>query len=147
MLLSVAVSVPPAEPVITLDEAKRHLRVDGDDEKELIEGLIAAAVGYLDGPDGVLGRALAPQTIVAVFDGPGPHRLPVEPVISSEAVTVDGITTITFEAGYPEGVPAPIKQAALLMIGDHYENREMAAEKWQPTRAFERLLTPWRRWV
>lgn len=147
MLLSAAVSVPPAEPFITLEEAKRHLRVDGPDDDSLIEGLIAAAIGYLDGLDGVLGRALAPQTIVAVFEGEGPHRLPLEPVISVEAVAVDGITTVTFDAGYPDGVPQPIKQAALLMIGDLYENREMAAEKWQPTRAFDRLLTPWRRWV
>lgn len=147
MLISIAVVEPPTRRVVSLEDAKEHLKVDGDDEDFLIQGLIDAAMGYLDGPDGVLGRALAPQTIVAVFDGPGPHRLPIEPVISAEAVTADGITTVTFEAGYPAGVPGPIKQAALLMIGDLYENREMGAEKWQPTRAFERLLTPWRRWV
>ena len=147
MLVSAVVTVPPTTPVVTLDEAKQHLRVLHDDDDLMIQQLIDTAVGYLDGPDGVLGRALAPQTIVAVFDGPGPHRLPVEPVLDAASVELDGITTVTFTAGYPDGVPAQIRQAALLMIGDLHENRELSVEKWQPTRAFERLLTPFRRWV
>ena len=53
---------PPAAPVISRDEAKLHLRVDGDDEDGLIDGLIDAALSYLDGYAGILGRCLVNQT-------------------------------------------------------------------------------------
>lgn len=38
--------VPPAEPVISLDQAKAYLRVDGTEDDKLVEGLIAAAEAY-----------------------------------------------------------------------------------------------------
>jgi uncharacterized phiE125 gp8 family phage protein len=52
----------PAAPVVTRQEAKRHLRLDGDEEDELVDGLIAAAMGLLDGWSGTLGRCLINQT-------------------------------------------------------------------------------------
>jgi uncharacterized phiE125 gp8 family phage protein len=52
----------PSTPVISLDEAKLHLRVEGTDEDTLVEGLIAAALGLLDGYAGILGRCLIHQT-------------------------------------------------------------------------------------
>lgn len=52
----------PDDPVITLEDMKAHLRVDHDDEDDLIESLIAAAVQNLDGRDGWLGRALVSQS-------------------------------------------------------------------------------------
>lgn len=139
---------PPTDQVVTLAEAKLHLRVDGEDEDSLIQGLIDAAVAYLDGADGVLGRALAPQEWEVVFCGSAPGVLPLVPVINSEVpVTADGETTVRFRAGYPDGVPAPIKAAILLHVGTLYHNREQEADKWQPTRAYEALLAPHRRWI
>lgn len=143
---SIVMTVPPTSQVVTLAEAKQHLRVTHDDEDLLIQGLIDAAVGYLDGLDGVLGRALAPRTYVAVYDTAETYRLPIGPIIESAIVDLDGTSTITFTAGHPEGVPYPIKQAVLLHIGTLYENREQSAEKWTPTRAYETLLTPYRAW-
>lgn len=52
---------PPAVPLLSLEEAKVHCRVDADDEDGLIEGLIAAATDHLDGWSGILGRCLVNQ--------------------------------------------------------------------------------------
>ena len=49
---------PPTVEPITLDEAKLHLRVEGDDEKALIETLIAAARRQAES---YMGRALISQ--------------------------------------------------------------------------------------
>ncbi len=149
MLLRVELVTPPSDAVVSLSEAKEHLRISHDDEDGLIAGLIDAATVYLDGLDGVLGRALGPQTWLAVFtEGSRTDCLPIGPVISREApVTVDGETSVQFVAGYEDGIPAPIKAAILLHIGTLYQNREQDADKWVPTRAYEALLTPYRRWV
>jgi uncharacterized phiE125 gp8 family phage protein len=62
MKLRPVLITPPAEQVITLIEAKAHLRVDYDDDNTLIEAIVQAATDYLDGYNGVLGRCLVTQT-------------------------------------------------------------------------------------
>lgn len=58
----------PAEPVLSLAEAREHLDIDTEgspptsDHDELIEKLVAAATAELDGLDGWLGRALVTQS-------------------------------------------------------------------------------------
>lgn len=52
---------PPAAAPVQISAAKAFLRVDGADEDLLIMNLIAAAVDYLDGRTGVLGRCLVTQ--------------------------------------------------------------------------------------
>lgn len=59
--------VTPPEPVVSLEEAKEHLRVDGPDEDDLILAYIAAATGHIDGPDGWLGRSIGVQTLEMRF--------------------------------------------------------------------------------
>lgn len=83
---------PPTVPVVTLSQAKEALRLDGDDENALVESLIAAAVGSLDGPDGTLGRALAPQTLDLRLQGfgCGSIRLPLPPCASVVSIKVTG---------------------------------------------------------
>lgn len=138
----------PTADVVSLLEAKLHLRVDGDDEDDLIQGLIDAAVSYLDGADGVLGRALAPQDWEVVFCGDTAGELPLVPVISQQPpVTLAGETTVRFRAGYEDGVPASIRAAILMHIGSMYQDREREAEDWKPTKAYEALLAPHRRWI
>ena len=50
----------PAD-LLTLVEAKQHLRVDHSDEDTLITALISSVSDALDGPDGKCGHALVPQ--------------------------------------------------------------------------------------
>ena len=61
--MSIIVIDPPEDLVVSLEEAKVHLRVDHDDDDDYIEALIAAATATIDGPDGWLGRALVEQTL------------------------------------------------------------------------------------
>lgn len=84
--MSVKVIVPP-EPIVDMDTAKAHLRVDGTYDDAYIEALIAAATGWIDGPGGGwLGRALGRQTLEMSLCswGSGPICLPYPPVISVE---------------------------------------------------------------
>jgi uncharacterized phiE125 gp8 family phage protein len=81
----------PAELPVTLAEAKAHLRVDGADDDTLIAGLLAAAVGHLDGAEGLLGRALVEQQWTLVLDAfpasaEKPVRIPLPPLVSVAAV-------------------------------------------------------------
>lgn len=78
--MTVVVITPP-DPLVSLDEAKAHLR-DPEGEDSLIEGYIAAASAWIDGPAGWLGRSIGEQTLelrTNVFSGCA--RLPYGPVI------------------------------------------------------------------
>lgn len=82
-------------------------------------------------------RANAAGSILYACDGEWPDTLDDEP----EAVRIE------FTAGYAT-VPAAIKHAALLMVGDWYRNREDATEMKLATlpRGAEALLMPYRFW-
>lgn len=76
----------PASPVVTLADLKAHLRVDHGDEDVLIASLEAAAVAYLDGYGGILGRAIKQQVWRWEVSAWGVHDLPL-PDVSAVAVT------------------------------------------------------------
>jgi len=61
-MLAPVLVTPPAVELISIDEAKAQLNVDHADDDALIKAIIEAAVSYLDGWSGVMGRALAAQT-------------------------------------------------------------------------------------
>lgn len=87
------VVVEPPEPAVTLAEAKAHLRVDTSGEDAYIEGLIAAAQGWIDGPEGWLGRAIGVQTLEVRMSGfpGGVIALPYRPAIETTRIAyVDG---------------------------------------------------------
>lgn len=85
--------ITPPEDVVTLDEVKAHLKLDENDEDTFLEGALAGVIAHLDGPDGILGRALGQQTLELRTDCFWNARvsrhllLPCRPVISVEAVT------------------------------------------------------------
>lgn len=88
----VIVTVPP-ERVVSVDVAKQHLRVDGDDDDFLIGAFIDAATAHIDGPDGWLGRAIGVQTLEAGLDGfvCDPITLPYPPTLSVIGIVYDDI--------------------------------------------------------
>lgn len=86
-----------------LQVAKQHLRVEHGDDDLLITGLIRAAEAYLDGRDGVLGRALLTQTWRIETEGPddtGSVLLDLGPVVSVSAVTLLADDTPTAWTGW-----------------------------------------------
>lgn len=93
---SLTILTPP-EPVVSLEQAKQHLRVEADDDDVLIATYLAAATQQLDAPHGWLGRAIGVQTIearAAYFDLPE-WTLPCPPVIEVDQISyVDPTGTV-----------------------------------------------------
>lgn len=155
---------PPAAEPVTLQAAKAHLRVDGDDEDARISDLISAARRHVEE---ATGRALLEQGWRIVRDSVAPAgivRLEPQPVRSVDAVTLraaDGTATvlsaddyvvdlassrlrisagglrpfgghqveIDITAGYgteATDVPAPLRQAILMLVAHWYQHREAA---------------------
>ena len=88
MLLPVRTVAPTATPVTTT-QLKTHLNVAADDmaQDAYIASLGAAAVSYVDGHAGVLGRALVTQTWTQAFPGFSIClRLPVGDVIAISSI-------------------------------------------------------------
>lgn len=100
------VVIEPPEPLVSLELAKAHLRVDDDDSNILIGAYIAAVSEHLDGPDGWLGRAIGEQTLewtTAGFPATTYLRLPFEPVQTIESVHYvndAGVDTVWPDADY-----------------------------------------------
>lgn len=161
--MSIAVITPP-KPIVSLQQAKQHLRVEDSGEDAYISGLIEAAIGHIDGPHGWLGLALGEQVIEATLcsrEWSCRRRVPIGPLqeILTETPSADTRSVVVrYRAGHPfsgEGshlassVPAPIRQAILLMVGDLYANREsnsvgVAAHVVEMPTTVERLLLPYR---
>lgn len=112
--MRVAVVNPP-QPVVTLDDAKEHLKVDGDDDNALIESMVAAATAHIDGPDGWLGRALGVQTLEAYLPAPTFDRilhLPFPPVVEVVQVAArDGVSWSVVDSAAYEVRGAEVWQA------------------------------------
>jgi uncharacterized phiE125 gp8 family phage protein len=78
--------ITPPEPIVTWAEAKAHLRLDSDFEQDLVEGYIAAATAWIDGPEGWLGRSIGVQTLELTDCAFGNDALPYGPIVSIESI-------------------------------------------------------------
>jgi uncharacterized phiE125 gp8 family phage protein len=123
----------PADPVITLEEARLHLRVEPvgsppvHEEDELITAAISSSTQELDGVDGWLGRALVTQKWKLVLpgfpDGCGRYgliRLPLTsaaPVTSPPTQLVDSITYVA-----SDGTVTVLDAAAYRVLGEFDPN-------------------------
>ncbi|KQP21635.1 head-tail connector protein [Methylobacterium sp. Leaf100] len=99
---------PAGAEVVTLEEAKLHMRVDTDDEDALISGLIRTATMKLDGRHGRLGRCLiAQQYRLSLSSFLDEIALPLPPVRS-----VDRIDYVD-----PAGMPRTLDTDAYRVAG------------------------------
>lgn len=173
--------------IVSLDEAKAHLRVLIPDDDALITGIIRAAVQHVEGlcqswiGTEVQGVAIFNQwptldadffykyyvrlanvksiDTVKYYNGSEMTTLPgVESSVNSLPAVVivtqmpvllrrlDNIE-ITFKAGY-DTIPAPLKQAILILIGSMYEMRqtEIVGTTISQTKvlAIENLIRPYK---
>jgi uncharacterized phiE125 gp8 family phage protein len=87
-----ALITAPTDAVLTRPVVKQHLRIDFDDDDDLIDALILAVVAQIDpAAGGWLGRALRPQTWELRLHG-FPNRgiqLPFPPLISVSSLKYD----------------------------------------------------------
>ena len=97
--MNIELVAPPAQRVLTLDEVKAHLRVQHNAEDGLIASLMLAAEQYLDGRNGILGRALVEQQYrLYLREWPtGQQKLPFPPlmnVLSISYIDENGIEDV-----------------------------------------------------
>lgn len=97
-----------ASEVVTLDEAKAHLRVTHDDDNDYISTLIDAAVEFASV---ATGRVLGEREYEAIFDGFPPGRIvisvaPLQSVEAIEYVDTQGVTQ-TYSPYRAFGLNAP----------------------------------------
>lgn len=82
--------VEAPERIVSLEEAKAHLRVTGAADDNLIGIFLDAAQGKIDGPKGWLGRSLGAQTLeLALCEFPHCIVLPFGPVTSVVSIKYD----------------------------------------------------------
>lgn len=111
---------PPVALPVSLEEAKKHCRVEAEDTDEdtLIEGLIAGAVDLLDGPSGILGRAIVTQVwLLELPSFPDVISLPIEPV-QSVAVSYwdsDGVEQALSAEAY-DLINAPSRRTQMKLV-------------------------------
>lgn len=70
------------DPLITTADAKAHLRVDTSDDDTYIDSLVSVASAMMDGPNGMVGKAIATQQWTlkqGPMIGTEPLNLPVLP--------------------------------------------------------------------
>ncbi len=121
LCLPPALVTPPVEMPVSLEQAKAHLRVDHDEDDELIEAVIAAAVGHLDGYGGILGRALMPQEwceYASFFPASRVIEMRLAPVLEIVEVRTrdaDGVETVLDENSYR--LLAPASSRPVLLFG------------------------------
>lgn len=110
----------PAGTAVSLPEAKRHCRVDHDDEDLHLETLTHAVTDFLDGPSGILGRAILAQTwLLELESWPTTVALPIEPVASVAVswLDADGEETTVPGTAY-DLITAPSAKPMLQMKPD-----------------------------
>ncbi|OLS51863.1 head-tail connector protein [Rhodovulum sulfidophilum] len=104
---------PPSAPVVSLEDAKMHLRIDHADQDAMIEGLVLAATAHLDGWRGVLGRAIMPQVWQETHVGPGPYLLAMPDVSEVTASARGAIRVETTALGPVVALAEPVEGVTL----------------------------------
>lgn len=83
---------PPVGTPVSLEELKSILGIEGTSRDAALTMLLRSATARLDGKDGILGRALLPQTWDLFLDEfpCGAIEVPLAPLVSVASITVAG---------------------------------------------------------
>ncbi len=87
-MLRITQKTAPATKPVTIDQVKTHIYVTHDDDDELLTAFLDAAIAYLDGMAGALGRCLISQTWTLAFNAWPATRFVPLPFPNVSAVTV-----------------------------------------------------------
>ena len=171
--MRLTLAIPPAETPIDLEDAKAQCRIIADDEILLIQSFLDAAVSWLDGYSGVLGRCMVTQTWRADITRLGETialPFPDIQITSADFSDTEGgalvyemheslarptlmptggfgrPVSVLFTAGYgsPDDVPEALKQAVRMLV-QYFEARH--ADPFQSEaimRAVQSLIAPFR---
>ena len=93
---------PPADRLVTLDDIKRHAVVEHDEDDALLEAMLDATVGLLDGHGGLLGRCLVSQDWrqdLANWPEAGPGSGPAAGLLRLPFPDVSAATITWFDSG------------------------------------------------
>lgn len=88
--MGLIIATPPVTTPVSLEQAKRQCRIHESDPTHdaLIQDYLDAAIAHLDGPDGILQRALEPQTWDLYLDTfTDSIEIPLRPLLS-----IDGLS-------------------------------------------------------
>ena len=92
------VVITPPDQVVSLADIKAHLRITTTSQDSLLLTYLAAAQSQIDGPSGVLGRAVGVQTLeLQGIDAADPQtwiKLPFPPVTSITRVSYGASITL-----------------------------------------------------
>jgi uncharacterized phiE125 gp8 family phage protein len=135
---------PPTGEIVTVAEMKVHLRIVDDTSHDAqLQAYINAAVAYLDGWRGVLGRCILAQDWSVTYDGAGTYRLPMTDIIEISAadgdenemeitvsdgqVTIGGAGTVLMTCEMPETLLPVVVQIIKLMVEQMFDRPERPA--------------------
>lgn len=167
---------PHAKLVVTTEEIRSHLFITHSDDDLYLTSLARVATAMVDGPDGLgisiapatyrlsldsitghvdipLGPVTAVESVTVNGEAldPNEYRLETDRTparvyfgVSQRSIEEDGIK-IVFTAGY-ETIPQDLKQAALLIVGHLYRNREATSDirQYELPLAVESILSRYR---
>lgn len=129
------VITPPSVSLLTRDEAKQFARIDGDDENELIDTLVWGASRRLDGPSGLMRRALITQVLEIRLDtfpsGTNEIPLPAPPLITLDSVKyidVGGVEQTLSTSVYTTIGGSPNISSVILAYGQSWPYPQIRSE-------------------
>lgn len=134
--MTLRLDTAPAEDPVTLAEVKAHLNISHTDDDTMLAEYIDAAVAFLDGRDGFLGRALITQTWTLTLPAfPAEIVLPLPPCQSVSSITY------TDTAGATQTVPVADYEVSGLNGADPARIVPAEGKSWPNTKAKPEAVT------